>query len=60
MGIGEEDSTFREAIHVRSLGSGMGVVTADPVVQIVDCDEQDVRRRLLAKQLGAENQEQKE
>ena len=44
MGLGEQDSTLGQCIHVRRLDLGVAAEAADPVVQIVDRDEQDVVR----------------
>ena len=42
MGIGEKDPGGGQAIEVRGLGLGMPGKATDPVVEIVDCDEQYV------------------
>lgn len=42
MGIGEENAAGREAINVGCLDLGMASHAADPVVEIIDCDEEDI------------------
>ncbi len=42
MGVCEEDAPCSEAVEIRGLDIGMAAQAADPVVQIVDCHEQDV------------------
>lgn len=43
MGLLEKDALLCERINVRRLRLGMPTKAANPVVQIVDGDEQDVR-----------------
>ena len=54
MGVREEDAPLREAVDVGRAALRVAAETADPVVQVVDRDEEDVRagarggRRLTA------------
>ena len=43
MGLFKENALLRERINVRRLRLGMSSEAADPIVQIVDSDEQNVR-----------------
>ena len=52
MRIGEEDPTGRETVDVRREGLRMAVKAADPVVEVVDSDHQDVRRILRRGERG--------
>ena len=48
MGIGEDDAAACQPIHVRRLNLRMAAQEADPIVQVVDHDQQHVRpNRLL-------------
>jgi hypothetical protein len=40
--LGEEHSTLRETIEIRGDGLGMALETAQPIVEIVNGDEEDV------------------
>jgi len=42
VGVGEEDATFGEGVDVRGLHLGMALQAPDPIVEIVDGDEEDV------------------
>ena len=42
MGVAEEGAARREAIDIRSLNLGMGIEAADPIVKIVNRDEENV------------------
>ena len=42
MGVGEEHPTGREAVNVRSLRLRVSVEAPHPVVEVVDCDEEDI------------------
>ena len=44
MGVGEKCAPGGEAIDVGGLSLGMTAEATDPVIEIVDGDEQDVRR----------------
>lgn len=57
MGIGEQCAAFGEAIDVRREGLRMALEAPDPVVEIIDSDEQDVG--FLRQRRGAEKNEQK-
>lgn len=52
MGIGEQCAAFGEAIDVRREGLRMALEAPDPVVEIIDSDEQDVG--FLRQRRGAE------
>ncbi len=43
MSIGEQGSSFRQSIDVGSLHLRMSIQTSDPVIQIVDGDEEHIR-----------------
>ena len=48
VGVGEEDGLGGEALEVRSEGLGVTTEGTDPVVEVIDGDEEDVgRRRIL-------------
>ena len=49
MSLLEKDTLLCECVDVRSLRLRVSSKTTDPVVQIVDSDEQDVRPSVLAK-----------
>ena len=49
MGLIEEHAFLCKSIDIGSLGLGMSSKTTNPVVQIVDGDEQDVQRFVLGK-----------
>jgi hypothetical protein len=53
MGIGKKNATIREAINVRRVSLGMPAQTADPIIEIINRDEQDVRPIVGATDLRA-------
>src|SRR5437867_689938 len=59
MGIGEECAAFGETVHVGRLCLGMAAEAADPVIEVVDGDEENVG---LVGSLGqtASNQQDKD
>ena len=57
MGLLEEDSLASQLVDVGSLRLWMSAEATDPVVQIVDGDEQDVRRFVFGK-TGANQQQE--
>ena len=42
MGIREDNPSFGKAIHVRRQRLRMSAKKADPIVQVIDGDEQDI------------------
>lgn len=46
MGVGEENTARGESIEIRREGLRVPPEAADPIVQIIDREEQDVRRLL--------------
>ena len=42
MSVGEEDASFGETIDIRGEGLRVASHTADPVVEIINSDEEDV------------------
>ena len=42
MGLLEKSPPLREGINMRSPGLGVPPEATNPVVQIIDCDEEDV------------------
>ena len=55
MSIGEEQPSFGQSVDVRRLRLRMATQWADPVIEIVDPDEQDIRLiRCMALQARAE------
>ena len=59
MGLLEEDALAGQLVDVWSLRLGMSSKTTNPVVQIVDGDEQDVRRFVFGKTGANQQQEAK-
>jgi len=45
MGLFKKHTPFGERIDIRSLGLWMATQTSDPVIQIIYCDEQNIRLR---------------
>ena len=63
MGVGKPDALSRESIDVGRLGLGVSVVASNPVIQVVDGNEQHVRwlrreyRRVAGNQTQRENKQ---
>ena len=47
VGIGKQDAPFRQPINIWGPRIRMSVKAADPIVQIIDRNEQHIRRSLL-------------
>lgn len=43
MGVAEEDAALRGSVDVRGLNLRMPIENADPVIEVVDSNEQHVR-----------------
>jgi hypothetical protein len=43
VGIREEDAPRREFVQMRGVSLGMSLQAPQPVVQIINCDEEDLR-----------------
>ena len=48
MGVGKQGSPFRQGIDIGRLHLRMAIQAAHPVIQIVDRDEEYIRRSALA------------
>ena len=46
MGLFKKDAALGKRIDIRGLGLWMATQTSDPVIEVIYCDEQNIRLRL--------------
>ena len=59
MGVGEKGSTCSKGIDVRRFDLGVAAEAAGPIVEIIDADEQNVRRLGIQRTNRAEHHQRK-